>query len=384
MKILAVTGARSEYDLLSSLYKKLNADSFFEFGLVVTGSHLSPTYGNSVQQIENDGLPIIERIHNLVDSDEKIGRILSLGNQIPALALVFEREKPDIVLVAGDREEAISVTMTAAYMDIPAIHFFGGDIAKDGNIDNSVRYAAGKFAHLHFVTLPEHKNTLIKLGEEEDRIHVVGNPAIDNIFSTPALSMAELSKNIGFEIAAKDYLLLIKHPIISEVEFEDKNMEIILEALVKSGLKVVINSPNSDAGNHRITRVIDQYVSKYPQFHSFKNLDRISYVNLMRNASALLGNSSSGLLEAPSLKLGTINIGNRQKGRIHGANVQFVDHDQNQILTALKRILEDENYQHELADCKNPYGDGNSVDKVIAVLKKLKITDQFIHKNITY
>lgn len=384
MKVIAVTGARSEFDLLSALYTKLHADPFFNFSLVVTGSHLSPTYGNTVKFIEASGLPICSRIHNLVDSDEKIGRIISLGNQIPALAETFDREKPDLVLVAGDREEALSTCATCAFMDIPVAHFFGGDIAKDGNIDNSIRYASGKFAHLHFVSLPDHKETLLKLGEEAERIHIIGNPAIDNIINTPEISMKELSQSLGFELESKQYILVIKHPIISEVEHEDKNMELILNTLAKTGMQVVINSPNSDAGNHRISNVIQSFVTKHPQFHAFKNLNRLAYVNLMRNARVLVGNSSSGLLEAPSLKLAAINVGNRQKGRVHAANVQFVNHNENEILQALEKVLHDNAYQQILALGKNPYGDGNSTDKVIQILKNLKITDQIIHKNITY
>jgi GDP/UDP-N,N'-diacetylbacillosamine 2-epimerase (hydrolysing) len=163
-KIIAVTGARSEYDLLYSVYQKLNDDKRFEFSIVITGPHLSDNFGYTAQYVEKDNFKIAGRIFNLVDSNQKIGRIASIGFQIPSLANILYQEQPDIVLIAGDREEAISVTMTCAYMDIPVAHFFGGDIAKDGNIDNSVRYAASKFAHIHFPTLAAHKTNIIKVG----------------------------------------------------------------------------------------------------------------------------------------------------------------------------------------------------------------------------
>ncbi len=296
MKILAITGARSEFDLLSTLYDKLHKDDFFDFKIVVTGAHLSETFGKTVSNIEAKEYPIADRIYNLIDTDEKIGRLISLGNQIPAFAQTFNREKPDLIIVPGDREEAISVSMTGAYMDIPVVHFFGGDIAKDGNIDNSARYAASKFAHLHFVTLEEHKQTLLKLGEEESRIFVVGNPAIDNIISTPNISRKELSKNIGFDIEKDDYLVLIKHPIITEFKEQKQQMETILDAVVESDIKCLINYPNSDAGNREIINVIDSYVSKHDNLFTFKNLDRLNYINLLRNASSLIGNSSSGII----------------------------------------------------------------------------------------
>tara|TARA_B110000483_G_scaffold241808_1_gene325786 strand:+ start:1120 stop:2274 length:1155 start_codon:yes stop_codon:yes gene_type:complete len=384
MKILAITGARSEFDLLSTLYDKLHKDDFFDFKIVVTGAHLSETFGKTVSNIEAKEYPIADRIYNLIDTDEKIGRLISLGNQIPAFAQTFNREKPDLIIVPGDREEAISVSMTGAYMDIPVVHFFGGDIAKDGNIDNSARYAASKFAHLHFVTLEEHKQTLLKLGEEESRIFVVGNPAIDNIISTPNISRKELSKNIGFDIEKDDYLVLIKHPIITEFKEQKQQMETILDAVVESDIKCLINYPNSDAGNREIINVIDSYVSKHDNLFTFKNLDRLNYINLLRNASSLIGNSSSGLLEAPSFNLPAINIGSRQRGRISAENVVFIDHNKKNIVEAIDKVRNDTNFIEMVNKCVSPYGNGNTTEKVIKVLKNLIIDNGFIYKNITY
>lgn len=384
MKILAITGARSEFDLLSTLYDKLHKDDFFDFKIVVTGAHLSETFGKTVSNIEAKEYPIADRIYNLIDTDEKIGRLISLGNQIPAFAQTFNREKPDLIIVPGDREEAISVSMTGAYMDIPVVHFFGGDIAKDGNIDNSARYATSKFAHLHFVTLEEHKQTLLKLGEEESRIFVVGNPAIDNIISTPNISRKELTKNIGFDIEKDDYLVLIKHPIITEIKEQKQQMETILDAVVESDIKCLINYPNSDAGNREIINVIDSYVSKHDNLFTFKNLDRLNYINLLRYATSLIGNSSSGLLEAPSFNLPAINIGSRQRGRISAENVIYIDHNKKNIVEAIDKVRNDTNFIEMVNKCVSPYGNGNTTEKVIRVLKNLIIDNEFIYKNITY
>ena len=384
MKILAITGARSEFDLLSTLYDKLHKDDFFDFKIVVTGAHLSETFGKTVSNIEAKEYPIADRIYNLIDTDEKIGRLISLGNQIPAFAQTFNREKPDLIIVPGDREEAISVSMTGAYMDIPVVHFFGGDIAKDGNIDNSARYATSKFAHLHFVTLEEHKQTLLKLGEEESRIFVVGNPAIDNIISTPNISRKELTKNIGFDIEKDDYLVLIKHPIITEIKEQKQQMETILDAVVESDIKCLINYPNSDAGNREIINVIDSYVSKHDNLFTFKNLDRLNYINLLRYATSLIGNSSSGLLEAPSFNLPAINIGSRQRGRISAESVIYIDHNKKNIVEAIDKVRNDTNFIEMVNKCVSPYGNGNTTEKVIRVLKNLIIDNEFIYKNITY
>lgn len=385
-KIIAVTGARSEYDLLFSVYQKLDADKNIDFSIIITGPHLSDNFGYTAQYVENDNFKICGRVFNLLDSNQKIGRIASVGFQIPSLANLLFHEKPEIVLVAGDREEAISTTMTCAFMDIAVAHFFGGDIAKDGNIDNSIRYAASKFAHLHFPTLEIHKQNLLKLGEEESRIFVVGNPALDRILATPTLSLKETLNNISNKsIPPKKYCVLIQHPIITQVELQAQHIKETLEAILQSGLHCFVNYPNSDAGFGAIIEAYNLYAQNYPQhFTLFKNLDRVTYINLLRNAEFLIGNSSSGIVEVASLGLAAINVGERQRGRIHGKNVIFVDNNQQQILEAINKVQTDVEFKKIVAQKQNPYGDGNSAEKVLEVLTSIEINDQLLHKNITY
>lgn len=383
-KILAVTGARSEYDILFPVLEKLNDDPDFDLQIIVTGAHLSENYGKTVTNIENDGFIIADRIYNLINTDEKIGRVISLGNQIPAFAQTFERVKPDIILIVGDREEAISVSLTGAYMDIPVAHIAGGDIVKDGNIDNSVRYATSKFSHIHLTVLPQHKETLLKLGEDAWRIFTVGSPALDRFMKTPSLTKKQISQNIGFDLTDGKYLMLIQHPIITDIENEEKNIHETLDAIVASGYKCLINYPNSDAGNYVIIEAYQQYVKLHKQLFLFKNLDRLNYINIMRNASCLIGNSSSGITEAPSLGLPVVNIGSRQRGRIHAENVIFVDNDKEQISAAISKSLTDNSYINSVKLIKNPYGDGNSASKIIEVLRTIELNDKLIYKNITY
>ena len=383
-KILAITGIRSEYDILYPVLEKLNSDPDFELQVLVTGAHLSERYGKTVDIIERDGFAIAERVNNLLDSDDKMSRVISLGNQIPAFAKVFNRVKPDIVLVVGDREEAITVSLTGAYMDIPVAHIAGGDIAKDGNIDNSVRYATSKFAHIHFTILEQHKQTLLKLGEDGWRIFTVGNPALDRFLATPVLNKKQIAENIGFDIANDKYLVLIQHPIITDVENEARNIRETLDAVIESGYKCLINYPNSDAGNFAIIEAYEEYVKKYKQLYVFKNLDRLNYINILRNASCLLGNSSSGIIEAPSLGLPVVNIGSRQHGRIQAGNVVFVENDKIQIKTAISKALTDTTYINSVMAIKNPYGDGHSSSKIVEVLRNIELNDKLVHKNITY
>jgi GDP/UDP-N,N'-diacetylbacillosamine 2-epimerase (hydrolysing) len=269
-------------------------------------------------------------------------------------------------------------------MDIPVAHIAGGDIAKDGNIDNSVRYATSKFAHIHFTILEQHKETLLKLGEDEWRIFNVGNPALDRFLATPAMSKKQISESLGFDISNDPYLVLIQHPIITDVENEGKNIRQTLDAIIASGHKCLINYPNSDAGNYAIIEAYQEYVKKHKQLFLFKNLDRLIYINLLRHASCLVGNSSSGIIEAPSLGLPVVNVGSRQRGRVHASNVIFVDHDQLQVSEAIQKSMSDKDYVQSLKSIKNPYGDGHSAQKIVDVLVSIKLNDQLIHKNITY
>ncbi|WP_118973741.1 UDP-N-acetylglucosamine 2-epimerase [Taibaiella koreensis] len=384
-KIIAVTGARSDYDLLFKVYERLNTDEQFDFSLIVTGPHLSDNFGLTVKQVEADGFEIAGKVYNLVDSNEKIGRIVSIGYQIPNLAHIFINERPDIVLVAGDREEAITVTMTCAYMDIPVAHFFGGDIAKDGNIDNSTRYAASKFAHIHFPTLPEHKTTLLKLGEDEWRIFVVGNPALDRLVNLPEMSRTDATMKVSNGKDISDYCVLIQHPIITQVEQQDEHIRTTLDAILETDQYCFINYPNSDAGNAAIISAYKEYTLRYPQrFTLFQNLDRITYINLLRHARYLVGNSSSGLVEVASLGLPAINIGERQRDRLCGDNVVFVGNNKDDITAAISFVLNDEAFREKVALKINPYGDGKSTEKIVSVLAKIELDKKLIYKNITY
>ncbi|EIJ44206.1 UDP-N-acetyl-D-glucosamine 2-epimerase, UDP-hydrolysing [Beggiatoa alba B18LD] len=383
-KIIFVTGARSEYDLLYSVLKKLNQLAEIDLSILVTGAHLSEQFGKTLVHIEQDGFKIADKVYNLVDTNEKIGRVISLGHQIPAFAQTFIRLKPDVVMVAGDREEAISTAITAAYMGIVVAHFFGGDIAKDGNIDNSVRYATSKFAHLHFTTHPAHADVLRRLGEEPERIFVVGNPALDRFLETPVLDRQALSTALQFDITQGNYLVLVQHAIITEYAQSAVNIRQTLDAIVATGCNCLINYPNSDAGNYEIIKAYQEYAQKYPQLFLFQNLERTLFINVLRHAACLVGNSSLGILEAPSLGLPVVNVGSRQRGRLNAGNVIFTDYDTTQILAAIQQSLFDMAYRQSIKNIVNPYGDGHSAEKIVTILKNLVIDEKVIYKNITY
>ncbi|MEZ2441265.1 UDP-N-acetylglucosamine 2-epimerase [Chitinophaga sp. RCC_12] len=384
-KILFVTGARSEYDIMQPVLEQLNNCNDIELKLIVTGAHLSETFGKTVKNIENDGYEIADRIYNLVSSEDKVGRVVGIGTQITGLAHAFAREQPDIVVVVGDREEAITVSMTAAYLSIPVAHLAGGDIANDGNIDNAVRYATSKFAHIHFTFLEQHAQVLRLLGEDDFRIFNTGNPALDKFVHCPVIPKNEIAPLKVLKTGNEPYLVLIQHPIITEATDAGKQIVETLEAVVDLGIKCFINYPNSDAGNFAIIEMISKYAGEYPEiFYLFKNLDRVNYINLLRNAAVLIGNSSSGILEAPSIGLPVVNIGSRQRERFSAGNVIYVDYNRVEIATAIRESIYNPVYRATVKGIVNPYGDGNSAKKISDVLRSISINDKLIYKNITY
>ncbi len=382
-RILAVTGIRSDYDLMTPVFKSIQDHPNLELQLIVTGAHLSHAYGYTVEEIKKDGFIIADTIESLLNSDFTSGRVKGLAIQLQGMIQTVERIKPDILLVLGDREESMTTALVGAYMNIPVAHVGGGDRVI-GNVDDQVRHAVSKLAHIHFTTSQESADRLLKLGEESFRIFNTGNPGLDRLKDVPFLTREELSSRLGFSIDKEEPLiLLIQHVISTEVNHAYAQMRITMEAISKLGIKTIISYPNSDAGGQQMINAINEYID-LPFLYVQKNIPRLEFVNIMRHANCMLGNSSAGILEAPFLKLPVVNIGNRQKGRLHTNNVQFVNHDVNEIIEAVKRTINDKNYLQEIAQSTNPYGDGNSAIKIASILSKLTIDEKLLIKEITY
>jgi GDP/UDP-N,N'-diacetylbacillosamine 2-epimerase (hydrolysing) len=382
-QVLGVTGIRSDYDIMSSVFRAIVAHPKLDLQLVVTGAHLSSSYGHTIDEIRADGFVVAEEIVSLLNNDSEISRVKGLAIQLQGLAQVVNRIKPDVILVLGDREEAMTAALTGSYMNIPVAHVAGGDRVL-GNVDDQVRHAVTKLAHIHFVTNRESKDRILKLGEQEFRVFDVGNPGLDRLIEVPHLHGAELSKRLGFNIVdGEPLILLIQHVISSEVDQAYAQMITTLEAVRELGLKTILSYPNSDAGSQQIIRAIREYQS-LPFIYSAKNIPRLEFVNLMRRASCMLGNSSAGILEAPLLKLPVINVGNRQKGRLHAENVQFVPHEKSQIVCATRRAIFDTDYRALVSMCSNPYGDGQSSARIANILAEIPCDDNLLIKDITF
>lgn len=382
-RVLGVTGIRSEYDIMSSVFRAIASHSDLDLQLVVTGAHLSEAFGRTIDEIHADGFVVADEIESLLSGDQASFRVKGLAIQLQGLVQTVARINPDILLVLGDREESMTTALVGAYMNIPVAHIAGGDRVI-GNVDDQIRHAVTKLAHLHFVTNRESKERILRLGEQAFRVFDVGNPGLDRLLDVPVIDVAELSSRLGFSIAdGEPFVMLIQHVISTEIDQAYEQMKASLEAVRELGIKTILSYPNSDAGGQQMIRVIREYES-LPFLYAAKNIPRLEFVNLMRRASCLLGNSSAGILEAPLLKLPVINVGNRQRGRLHAENVQFVPHDKDRIIEALRRAIFDTEYRKTVAACSNPYGDGQSSARIADILAATPIDDTLLIKDITY
>ena len=382
-RVLGVTGIRSEYDIMSSVFRAIAGHPDLDLQLVVTGAHLSEAYGNTIDEIRADGFVVVDEIESLLNGDQASFRVKGLAIQLQGLVQTVARIKPDILLVLGDREEAMTTALVGAYMNIPVAHIAGGDRVI-GNVDDQVRHAVTKLAHLHFVTNPESKDRILRLGEQPFRVFDVGNPGLDRLLQVPIIDASELTRRLGFAfVDGEPLVMLIQHVLSTEIDQAYEQMKISLEAVRELGIKTVLSYPNSDAGGQQMIRVIREYET-LPFLYTAKNIPRLDFVNLMRRASCLLGNSSAGILEAPLLKLPVINVGNRQRGRLHAENVQFVPHDKDRIVEAVRQATFDLEYRKTVSVCSNPYGDGQSSARIAELLASTPLDDKLLIKDITY
>jgi GDP/UDP-N,N'-diacetylbacillosamine 2-epimerase (hydrolysing) len=368
---------------MSSVFRATDSRDDLDLELIVTGAHLSHTFGHTVDEIEADGFRIADQLPSLIESHSLGARVSGLGTQLITMVKVVDRARPDFLLVLGYREESMSTAIVGAYMNGPVAHIAGGDRV-DGNVDDQVRHAVIKLAHLHFVTNEESAARVRRLGEQEFRIFNYGNPGLDRLAADAPMDKAELVRSFRFSIKEDDALVLvIQHVISTESEQGYDQMVETLEAVRILGLRTVLSLPNSDAGSGGVIRAIDKYRG-LPNLAVFNNIPRPQFISLMKHASCMLGNSSAGIMEAPLLKLPVINVGNHQKGRLHAENIQFVPHDRKQIIEAVERAVFDQDYRQQVARCDNPYGDGTASRRIAETLATIDINDEFLIKDITY
>ena len=376
-KILALTSIRSDYDLMSSLYRLLEDDVEIELKLVVSGAHLSNTYGKSISQIQSDGFEILHAIETLIDSDSKASR-LKTASLFPQSAVdIVSGYAPDLILFAGDREDVIMGGLLGGFLEIPTLHFYGGDHVQDGHIDNPVRHATSKLATAHMVCLEEHRDRLIRMGESPDRIFTIGSIALDRFVRHLPEEKYQLIENFGLESDFSNFATLIFHPVAEEKETCALIFENILQALKASGLRAFVSTPNTDPGNWGILEVINRHHAD-PDFYFYRNLDRDTFLSVYKQSRLLIGNSSSGILESASVPIPVVNVGLRQTGRIANANVIFCATDCREISDAIKKAMSRE-FRDSISGIKNIYGDGQSALRAYRIIKAQDFKKSF-HK----
>ena len=372
-KICVITGTRAEYGLLRWVMDEIKNDPELELQVIVTGMHLSPEFGLTHKSIEQDGFLIDRKVEMLTSSDTSVAIAKSIGLGLIGFADSLNELKPDLIVVLGDRFEIFSAVSAALVTRIPVAHIHGGETT-EGAFDEAFRHSITKMSHLHFVAAKEYQKRVIQLGEQPDSVFLVGGLGIDNIKRLKLLDIEELEVSLNFKLDSKN-LLITFHPVTLEIATAEKQMKVLLEALSElKNTKLIFTLPNADTGGRVIIKMIEEFASKSPNAYFFKSLGQLRYLSCIKHMDGVIGNSSSGLTEVPSFKKGTINIGDRQRGRIQAKSIINCKPNYNSITLALEKLYSSD-FQLVLKEVNNPYGDGGASEKVVAVLKKYNLTD---------
>tara|TARA_B110000459_G_C16617011_1_gene499487 strand:- start:607 stop:1767 length:1161 start_codon:yes stop_codon:yes gene_type:complete len=354
-KICVITGSRAEYGTMYYLIKEINDDPDLILQIIVTGTHLSPEFGLTYKEIIKNNFKISKKIEIIQSSDTSIGICKSMGLAMISFSEAFEELKPDICLVLGDRYEIFSAVSSAMISRIPIAHIHGGE-STEGVIDEAIRHSITKMSHLHFVANNEYLKKVVQLGENPKRVFNFGTPLLDSIFNIKLLSFVKLEKALNFKLGVKNFLVTF-HPVTLEENTSSIQFENLLAAISKfDDTKIIFTLPNSDTNGRVIIKMIDDFVTENPlKALSFKSLGQLKYFSALKHFNVIIGNSSSGLSEAPSFKIPTINIGDRQNGRIKAKSVIDCSPEIHNIIKGINKALS-RPFQEELKKTINPYG----------------------------
>ena len=366
-KIQVYTGSRAEYGLLRNLIRRIESEKSFILKLVVTGSHLSPEYGNTIEEIKKDGIRIDKRIEMLLNTNSKIGITKSIGLSLLSVAEYLEESSPDLVILLGDRYEILPVAIGALISSIPVAHIHGGELTY-GAYDDAIRHSISKMSFLHFVATEEYKNRVIQLGEDPKRVFNVGGMGVDSINNIKLLSRNDLEKELNFEFGLKN-LLVTYHPTTLSPQSSKTEINTILEALkMYEDISLIFTYPNADNDSFEIIKSIKNFCFNRKNSIFVKSLGQIKYFSFINHVDGVLGNSSSGLIEVPSFKKGTINIGFRQDGRIKAESVIDCEVSKESIKSGIEKLYSS-NFQEKIKNVLNPYGSGGATEKIIDIIK---------------
>jgi GDP/UDP-N,N'-diacetylbacillosamine 2-epimerase (hydrolysing) len=376
-KICIVTGARSEYGLLRWAMEGIQKSSLLQIQIIATGMHLSPEFGRTIDVIEEDGFYVNHRVEMLLSSDSVVGVTKSFGLAVIGFADALSELKPDLLLVLGDRYEILAASTAATLARIPIAHIHGGELT-EGLIDEAIRHSITKMSHLHFVATDVYRKRVIQLGEDPNRVIVTGGLGIDNILRLQLLSRTELEVALEFKLRRRN-LLVTFHPVTLEPENSGDQLDkllTVLGSLKDTGL--IFTMPNAEAESHILIKKIVSFCDFHSNAKFYKSLGQLKYLSCIKYFDGVVGNSSSGLLEVPSFKKGTVNIGDRQKGRLSASSVIHCSPKREEIEDAIARLFS-EDFKSSLSSTINPYGTGGSSDVIVEVLETC-ILDNILKK----
>ncbi len=382
--IFFLTGARSEYDILHPVIEATSQAANLVPGIIASAGQLSPFHGLNVRVIEQDGFPVVAKIPSLLCSETWEGRALSFSNLVEGLTRFLGSNQPDLLFVAGDREEAFAGAIVANFLGIHVAHLDGGDRCIASELDEVLRPAISKLAHFHFTATEGHRDRLIRMGEPPDQIWVTGGTGLDRLRTEPDVSDEELNREFGINVR-EPFFLLIQHPS-PLLSAEDPAAETagILRGILSLGHPVLCSYPNFDPGNIAIRQAIDEAKAQYPNLIVYHNLPRNQFVALYRRCAAIVGNSSSIVIESGFLKVPGILVGPRQDLREVGPNVLRVAASESKVRSACERALGDETYLDQVKQCPSLYGDGYAAPRIAKILSEVSLDKAVLRKTITY
>jgi GDP/UDP-N,N'-diacetylbacillosamine 2-epimerase (hydrolysing) len=372
-KICVVTGTRADYGLLRWVLDGIQRSPELELQVIATGMHLAPEFGLTYREIEADGFMIDRKVEMLLSSDTAVGVAKSMGLAIIGFADAFAALNPDLVLVLGDRYEIFAAVSAAMIARIPIAHLHGGE-ATEGLIDEPIRHSITKMSHLHFVAAEEYRQRVIQLGEDPERVFLVGGLGIDNILKLPLLDRSALEASLDFKLGKRN-LLITFHPVTLEQDTAAAQMGELLAALdALQDTHLIFTMPNADTGGRVLFEMIEAFVAQRSYAKAYTSLGQLRYLSAIVQVDAVVGNSSSGLIEVPSFNKGTINIGDRQRGRLKAASVIDCEPNRASIAQALHRLYEPR-FQADLSNVQNPYGVGGASEAIVRNLEQISLTD---------
>lgn len=366
-KICVVTGTRAEFGLLRWLMQDIARSDGLELRVVATGMHLSPEFGLTYREIEQAGFGIDSRVELLMSSDTPTGVSKAMGLGLIGFGDVYARMAPDLIVVLGDRFEIFAAAAAALVAGIPIAHLHGGELT-EGAFDDAMRHSITKMSHLHFVAAEEYRRRVIQLGEDPRRVFTVGGLGVDAITKIELLGREELEKSMDFKFQSQN-LMVTFHPVTLEQEGATQQMIdllAVLEELENTGL--IFTMPNSDTGGRELMALVEGFVARHPHTRAYPSLGQLRYLSCLRHVDGVVGNSSSGLAEAPSMGIGTINIGDRQRGRLMASSVIQCEPSMSSIRSALSRLYDPE-FRALLPSVRNPYGTGGAAKQIVEVLE---------------